>query len=300
VSTVATDPVTSTDPGSALTWSYSYSADQLTKVCPPTSSTSCTGYGYTTVSQYANVAQNAAPHSYWRLGDAASGTAGDAALANENTDAGAYHNVSASASALPGSTAQSASLDGVSSFVDLKSNLVNSTDYQTVSLWFKTTVANGVLFSYQADPITNGTTAANYTPALYVGSDGKLLGEFWTGDTSVIQSAQPVTDGKWHHVVLAGAGITQSMYLDGQLVGTKAGTIQLFGSGGASHVYAGAGFIGNGWPDEPHFGVNTGYATYFNGSISDVAFYDHWVPASTVAGMYGAGHGAAKVLSGVT
>jgi hypothetical protein len=46
VSTVVTDAVVAGNAGTALTWSYTYSGDQLSKVCPPTSSTACTTYTY--------------------------------------------------------------------------------------------------------------------------------------------------------------------------------------------------------------------------------------------------------------
>jgi hypothetical protein len=42
-----------------------------------------------------------------------------------------------------------------------------------------------------------------------VGSDGKLLGQFWCDCAiSPITSSAPVTGGKWHHVVLS-AGTNQ-------------------------------------------------------------------------------------------
>src|SRR5207248_11357459 len=45
VAQVSTDPVAA---GAApLTWTYSYTGDSLVKVCPPTSSTQCTSYSYT-------------------------------------------------------------------------------------------------------------------------------------------------------------------------------------------------------------------------------------------------------------
>src|SRR5262249_38488259 len=44
VTTVVTDPAVAGDSSTALTWSYTYSGDQLTKVCPPTSATACTTY----------------------------------------------------------------------------------------------------------------------------------------------------------------------------------------------------------------------------------------------------------------
>jgi RHS repeat-associated protein len=303
VATVATNPVVEGAPATALTWTYSYSGDHLVKVCPPTSSTNCTGYAYSIVSGYADAAQNAVPRSYWRLNEAAGTTAGSSVLVNEGTDNATYTDVTlGQPPALPGSTSTSASFNGVSSYVDIRAGLVNNANYQTISLWFRTTASNGVLFSYETDPISNSTTTQDYTPSLYIGSDGKLLGEFrYAGGTANISSAGSVADGNWHHVVLTGAGNTQSLYLDGGQVGSRTGMIQV-ADAAAGHVYVGTGFLGGRWPDEPHYSTTdgTGYRTFFNGAISDVVFYDHWMPASTVAKLYAAGHTVAKRLSTVT
>jgi large repetitive protein len=78
--------------------------------------------------------------------------------------------------------------------------VVNS-KYQSISLWFKTTGA-GPLFSYQRDPVTGTTTDNDFTPSLYVGSSGKLYGEFWNaGGVNPIATAGSVADGQWHQVL---------------------------------------------------------------------------------------------------
>ena len=46
------------------------------------------------------------------------------------------------------------------------------------------------------------------------------------------------------------------MYLDGTLVGTSPGVIQLYDANGSKNVYVGAGYIGGAWPDEPHQNPN--------------------------------------------
>src|SRR5439155_25699728 len=67
-------------------------------------------------------------------------------------------------------------------------------------------------------------------------------------------------------------------------------------------IYVGAGFQGFAWPDQPHFSttVQTGYATFFDGSISDVAFYNQMLSRTTVAQLYASGHAAAQLLTDVT
>src|SRR5439155_10348577 len=91
VATVATDPATAGDASTVSTWTYSYSGDQLTKVCPPTSATACTTYAYTAASQHPTAVLDAGPRSYWRLGESSGETrAASSVLANEGVVTGPY------------------------------------------------------------------------------------------------------------------------------------------------------------------------------------------------------------------
>jgi RHS repeat-associated protein len=305
VATVFTDPVVAGDWNTSSTWQYAYSGDQLTKVCPPTDYTHCTAYEYGTGTQYPTALLDAGPHSYWRLAEPA-GTAKAASdvLDNGGTDAATYANVALGQSGpLPGSAATAASFNGTSSYVEVPSKLVTAASYQSVGMWFKTTTPDSVLFSYQKDAITAGTTPGNYTPGIYIGSSGKLRAGFWTNDVyGSIVSPNPVTDGAWHHLVLSAAGNTQTLYLDGSVVGTHAGLITLVDGASTTHEYVGAGFLGGSWPDESHNSTttNTGYASYFTGTISDVAFFDRTLTAVDVAGLRGAGSVAAHPLTKIT
>jgi RHS repeat-associated protein len=311
VATVTTDDATSGNASTAILWTYGYTGDQLTSVCPPaqsapaTASTSCHGYSYTAGSDYPAAALDASPYSYWRLNDASGSTkAASSVLANEQTDAAQYANVTlgSAASPLSGSTASGATFNGSSSSVSLPGNLVTASSNQALSLWFKTSTA-GVLFSYSASAVTSSSTSGDYTPALYVGTDGKLHGEFWySGGTSPIVSSGSVANGAWHHVVLSAGGTSQSLYLDGALVGSASGQVELDALSGASHVYVGAGFWGGGWTDEPKASTssNTGYADFFNGSIADVSFYTHPLTATQVTGLHTIGTTRAAYLTSAT
>ncbi|MEV4627811.1 LamG-like jellyroll fold domain-containing protein [Micromonospora sp. NPDC049523] len=302
VAQVATNPVVPTDPGTVDTWTYGYGPDdQLTSVCPPASASQCTTYQQDSTSQYANTVLNVGPSSYWPLDEAPGvSVAGSKVLANAGTDNGRYNNVTlGQPGGLPGSTATAAGFDGSSSYVQLPGNLIADGQYQTVSLWFKTTTTGGVLFSYNGDPIANGTTPGNYTPALYIGSDGRLRGEFWQDATVPITTDVAVNDGAWHHAVLSGAGDSQTLYLDGVAKGSLAGTINIAATGGANNVSIGAGFMGGGWPNHPRTG-QPAVATFFNGSIAGVAIFDQALTGSTVSALYTAGNRAHPVLSKVT
>ncbi len=98
---------------------------------------------------------------------------------------------------------------------------------------------------------------------------GKLCAEWWNGTTSAICSASAVNDGVWHHAVLAAAGTSQTLTLDGQTQ-TLTGTNSI----NSSYFYIGAGYLGGGWPDETYHekNGNDGYLTYFKGQIADITF----------------------------
>jgi hypothetical protein len=179
VAAVATDPVTSGSPSSALTWTYGYSGDDLTSVCPPATTTACTRYGYDghPASQYRNQVLDRAPRSLWPLAETSGSTARSAVLVNEGADNGTYAHVSLGqvAGPLAGSPASAAGFDGTSSYVQLPDLKMSSSIAQSVSLWFQAPVGapSGVLFSYSDMPIAATANSGNFYPSLYLGSDGK-------------------------------------------------------------------------------------------------------------------------------
>ncbi|MEE6262424.1 LamG-like jellyroll fold domain-containing protein [Plantactinospora sonchi] len=300
VATVTTDPVVPGDPATALTWNYSYDNDLLNRVCPPGESVDCATYDYGWTSQHASTVLNTGPYSFWRLNEATgASTAASSVLSNDGTDNGTYREVTlGGAGPLAGSTSTAASFNGTSSMVQLPAKTVTESSYQSVSMWFRTSTPTGVLFGYHKDPVTSGaTTSNNYVPALYVGSDGKLYGQFWSGSAAAAMSSpEVVTDGEWHHVTLVGHGGGQRLYLDGVQVGTLTGAV-LQHSANAPLNSLGTGFLGGNWPGQPHTGAT---AAYFNGSIADVAFYNKALTGESVDAMIRSGAAGSAVLSKIT
>ncbi|MFG1954728.1 LamG-like jellyroll fold domain-containing protein [Micromonospora sp. NPDC048830] len=300
IATVVTDPVVPSDTATALTWTYGYDGDKLTSVCEPGAGTQCLTYGYTSVSQHANTVLNSDPYAFWRLNEAPNTTAAASAVVSEDgADSGSYTDVTLGGGpALPDSTSTSASFNGTSSLVTLPAKAVAEGSYQSIGMWFKTSSPNGVLFSYQKDQVTPAaTTTAAFVPALYIGSDGKLRGELGSANPAgAMSSPGPVTDGQWHHVVLAGNGGSQQLFLDGTQVGSLTGAINLHGLD-AGNAYLGAGFLGGAWPSQPH---STPTATFFTGSIADVAYYNRGLTSTDVAAMYRTGRAGTPQLSLVT
>ena len=309
VQSVHTDPVTGTDASTELTWTYGFTGDQLTSVCAPGDDGNCTRYSYVSGSQYQNASMDLDPAQMWPLSETSGTVAKDAVSANEGTTNATYSNVTlGQPGPLTGGTATAAGFTGASSsYVALPNNTGNDTDSGALSLWFKTSAGPGVIYSYASTRISSGTTTGFYSPAAYVGTDGKLNAAFlYSGGTVPITSASSVADGKWHHMVLSAAGNSQTLYLDNAKVGSVSGSVSIqsavaFGQN-QPYNYLGTGFLGGDWPDEPHHSTtdSTGYATYFTGSIADAAWYDRPLVAADVTSLHQYGTHPASLLSDVT
>ncbi|MFC7713069.1 LamG-like jellyroll fold domain-containing protein [Micromonospora lupini] len=296
---ITTDPVVKGDAASAVTWTYNYDGDLLTNVCPPSGAANCSSYQYTLTPQHATAALNTDPYSFWRLNESPGATvAQSAVLSNDGVDNATYANVTlGSPGPVANSTSTAASFNGTSSSVKLPAKLVTEASYQSISMWFRTSSPTGVLFSHQVDPVSTGaTTTKTYTPTLYVGSDGKLHGQFWTGSTTnTMASPNTVADGQWHHVALAGNGGNQALYLDGARVASLTATINL--DLGMTNGYIGAGFLGGAWPAQPNTAAT---ATFFNGSIADVVFHNRAITEPTVTSLHSSGRSADPLLTRIT
>ncbi|MGW5768767.1 LamG-like jellyroll fold domain-containing protein [Streptomyces longwoodensis] len=279
VTTVTTSTIDASTPG--LTWTYSYTGDQLTKVCPPTSATKCTLYDYTTGSLYRSGVLDSAPTSYWRLGEAEGSVAASEAVSRTGLNDAVHRDTLLGAdSAIAGTSDSSAGFDGVDSLVELPADTLKTSAFPTIEVWFKTTTAAGVLVSFQnADLGEKPTTAL---PVLNVDGAGKLRGRFYlSGGASAvpITSPQPVTDGRWHHAVLTAAANTQSLYLDGAKLGTITGVLA---EQSREYAFLGSGYANGGWMD-----MAAGWYP-FKGQLDEVAFYDHTLDPATIAEHYAA------------
>ncbi|MEU4244347.1 LamG-like jellyroll fold domain-containing protein [Actinoplanes sp. NPDC026619] len=192
--------------------------------------------------------------------------------ATDGSTDGVYNDVVLGTPGIFGDSGDSAgTFNGTSSYLSMPSGSVNdSTGSAAVGLWFRTTTAGGTLFSYQSGPV-GGTLTGSYVPALYVGNDGKLRGQFWDGTLKPMVSTAAVNDGNWHMVLMTAGGTAQTLWLDGisQATRTGAAISGLASAIGATTVTVGAGYIGGAWP-VPQAGNPQGY---FNGQIAEAALY---------------------------
>ncbi|WP_228044363.1 LamG-like jellyroll fold domain-containing protein [Streptomyces ferrugineus] len=280
VASVTTSAVASGTPG--LTWAYTYTGDRLTKVCPPSSTTKCTVYEYGDGSVYRSSVLDAAPTSYWRLGESEGAAAVSEAVSRTGLNEAVYRDVQLGGtdSAVAGTTDTSVTFDGVDSVIELPADTLKAAAFPAIELWFKTSTPSGVLVGFQNTEL--GDKPTSWRPVLNIDGAGKLRGEFYlsgaSGATPIV-SSQAVTDGRWHHVVLSGGATAQTLYLDGAKVGSLTGAIT---EQSRDHAYLGAGYGSSGW-----MGLASGEYR-FKGQMDEVAVYDHPLDAATVADHYAA------------
>jgi RHS repeat-associated protein len=280
-----------TDLGTA--WTYTYSGDVLTRVCAP--GAACTTYDHAPGSHYRSAVLDSKPESYWRLGEAEGTAAGSEIAVNLGADAAAYSAVTlGAAGALAGGGGPAATFNGSSSRVDLPRGVVKKTRDGAVELWFKAspTGTGGPLLGYQDKAF--GTTPTRGVPVLYVGTDGRLRGQFGATAIAPMTSPLAVNDGGWHHVVLSSLGTTQSLYLDGTRVGQTTATLDhalltVNQLGAATVTTPGS------WP-----GWGTAATRYFTGAIDEVAVYSRPLGQAAVTAHHRYGATAADQLSKVT
>lgn len=159
-------------------------------------------------------------------------------------------------------------LNGTTNEVIMPDSLICNNPNVTFTAFFNTTKL-GVILGYQSGP-------QGYIPAVYVGVDGKLRGEYWNGNPQPITSAIAVADGKWHHVALTGATNTQSLYLDGNLIGTLNGLIS---HGATPKNQLGRGITSVLWPSTT---AGSADDVHFTGKLDDARIYNRALSGSEI------------------
>jgi RHS repeat-associated protein len=334
VATVATDPVTAGQPATALTWTYGYSGDLLTKVCPPGTSTACTSYGYITNGSHAPTSVlNSDPTSYYRLDEPAGATAAvnqipaddlttlDPPATEMNTTPGV-------AGPVPGVTATG--FNGSSSWIPLDGTWCTTPGQESscaqtggtgrvlnigagslaVSIWFKTSTASGTLLGdsnyLPSGSSCNSCTTIDTLPLLWIGSDGRLNGMGSIVNSGYTLGLQPynytataltspaAVDNGAWHQAVLIPG--QALFLDGKEVATGSASVSL--PTGDSAVLGAGLFMTTQCGD----GCYTSSSwQYFNGSMADVSVYQNQLPSvGTVAAQYAAEAAPAAELNSVT
>ena len=254
--------------GKKLSWTYEYDGDKLTKVCDP--NTGCTRYEYDRGSHYRSAVIDSNPGSYWRFGDPDGTRIESQVRTNLGKDDGVAKDTTFAPGAVQGSPDGARIFNGTSSLVKLPAGLIKKNRDLAVEMWFKTK-AGGPLLGMQDTEYSEGSSSTPASgqsmPVLWVGTDGKLRGNFGNGKREPVTTPGMVNDDQWHHVVLSGSLGTQSLFLDGRLIGTVAGEIDHLNM---THNQIGSAFTTASWP-----GWGSPSKQYFSGTIDEVAFYEH-------------------------
>ena len=120
-----------------------------------------------------------------------------------------------------------------------------------------------------------------YMPAVYVGTDGKLyVAMFWDQFNQIV-SPGIVNDGAYHHVAVTYDGTTETVYLDGAVIGSAPFTQLAYAS--TYYYQLGTGYTAGLWP------AANGDWFSFSGIIDEASIYDRALSASEVFNIVAAG-----------
>ncbi len=157
--------------------------------------------------------------------------------------------------------------------------------FLTFSAWFKTS-ESGAIFA-QDDNVMPGGAPGGWVPAIYLDSNGFIRSSvFWHGSTSS-QLVTPVSynNSNWHQIVDTYSNGVESLYLDGQFVGSQSTSEESYNN---QYLY----FIGTGyatsWP----------YANgwmYFNGMVSNLQVYNTSLSPTEITALYQEGIGGSPI-----
>lgn len=183
------------------------------------------------------------------------------------------------------------SLDGINDVVKLgQPNQMDSAAPRTIGVWFRTHTTGLPskaipIFGYQQTDA--GGTPTGYVPALYIGTDGKLRGTFWTGTGPAVTTSTEtanLADGKWHHVALSSNGSAKGQWItvDGTKVAsatTSSAPVKL----GTYYEQIGAAYFGDGstWPASGEGGwhyadADFAHYTYYPYANAYTTLFDAW------------------------
>jgi len=150
---------------------------------------------------------------------------------------------------------------------------------RSISLWFKTSSTNGIIFGQVADSTEPGVYPGGWIPAISVGTDGKLREIlFWDGPANPNVSVNTYNDGQWHHMVgIYNNDGTDTLFIDGVQVSQRIHTQNPYA--GSYRYYFGTGF-GSSWPGM------VGTWLYFIGSIDEIRVYNRVLTQNEITALY--------------
>lgn len=208
---------------------------------------------------------------------------GNANDASGNSNNGTTHGSPSLVSDRYGNANSAYSFNGSSQYISTATGIAAPGPQNfSISVWFKTSSAGGLLVGYSASQTGTGS---QYDRQIYMNNSGQLYFGLYvtaTGTANTIHTSSSYADGNWHHVVATcSTSSGSSLYVDGALQTSSSSmtTPETYTSNGYWRV----GYNNlSGWTSAP-----SDY--YFNGSLDDIAVYNSSITATDVYALYGAG-----------
>jgi hypothetical protein len=225
-----------------------------------------------TPSAYVAAVVQDAPQSFWPLNETGPSTAYDYWSGNDGTQNGSL--TLGVAGPMPPSYAGfnagtlAYQFDGGSAYIDCGTGaaLSGATDF-SLEAWVNTTsAAYGQILQQRYSGGYNGEYEFG------INADGTLDFMIYGGSAyqfsfNSTNTSTPVNDGNWHHVVAVRSGTSGMIYVDGLQVGAASGPVAPLDP--TFEVYMGADL--------------RGYTSFFNGTMCEVAIYNHALSSAQVA-----------------
>jgi len=232
-------------------------------------------------SAYVKAVLDSQPTDYWRLGEASGSTSADRVGFHPLTS---QSGVTRGASgAISGDSDRATTFSGASGGSAATTTAGNPPDVFSIETWFRTTTTRGGRLVGWSNRNT-ASSSSKHDRQIYMDNAGRVrFGVKPTNQRLDVASTQAYNNGAWHHAVATLSPSGMKLYVDGVLVGSRAGVTV------GEHLSIGYWRLGgdtvSGWPSAPTSG-------YFAGSLDEVAIYKHELGAAEVAAHHAAGTGA--------
>jgi hypothetical protein len=150
----------------------------------------------------------------------------------------------------------------------------------STELWFKTTSKKGGALMAMAG--ARSITPPGHDRHLYMDTNGWIWAANYDGSVKAVSKQKAFNDGGWHHVVTSLGPNGLSLYVDGELMGTRADTTK-------AHAYAGGKAYWTIGAQALNKRPNAPANIYFEGAIDNVATYARVLDPTTIKAHYQAG-----------
>lgn len=228
-----------------------------------------TADGTGTLSPYALAVMADGASHYWRFGE----TSGDARDSAGTNDAAVGTAVTrGTAGAIAGDATGAYTLGGTNGRVVAPARQQGMNEL-SVEAWVRTTSTAGGWIAGFGNGASLTGTSSNRDRQLYVDSAGRVQFGASPGQNRTVRSPGRVNDGQWHHVVGTMSTAGMRLYVDGELVASRADNASGRNMSGFWRI---GGDSLNGWPNQPASGN-------LNGAVDEVAVYPFALTAAKVA-----------------